>query len=96
MSLQIQLRRGLAVDWSANDPILAQAEIGVELDTRKFKIGDGIHNWNSLSYGGLVGPQGAPGTAELTVLSPLKFDTSTQTLSLDNPLDGISISGGNF
>lgn len=56
MAQQIQLRRGTAAQWSTANPILAQGEMGVETDTGKFKIGDGIAAWSSIGYGGLVGP----------------------------------------
>lgn len=50
MSTRIQLRRGTATQWSNANPILAAGEIGVEMDTRKFKLGDGSTVWNSLAY----------------------------------------------
>jgi hypothetical protein len=58
MATRIQFRRGLATNWTSTNPTLAQGEMGVELDTDLFKIGDGVTAWNSLSYGGLQGPQG--------------------------------------
>jgi hypothetical protein len=54
MSVQIQIRRGNAIDWTNANPILAQGEIGFELDTNKIKIGNGSTAWNSLNYSGLV------------------------------------------
>jgi len=51
MATRIQLRRGNAADWTTANPLLAQGEIGVELDTLKFKIGDGSTSWTGLSYG---------------------------------------------
>ena len=60
--IQLKLRNGTAAEWSAANPILANSEMGVENDTHKHKIGDGITAWNSLAYGGLVGPQGIPGS----------------------------------
>jgi hypothetical protein len=51
MPTQIQLRRDQAADWTSANPILAEGEIGLELDTVKYKIGDGSTAWNSLSYG---------------------------------------------
>lgn len=36
--------------WTTNNPILMNGEIGVESDTRKFKFGDGVHQWNDLKY----------------------------------------------
>lgn len=50
MAIQIQLRRGSASQWSTQNPKLAEGELAVELDTSKFKIGDGIRNWNQLPY----------------------------------------------
>ena len=35
-------------DWSTNNPVLLEGEIGVETDTLKFKIGNGS-NWNSIT-----------------------------------------------
>lgn len=46
----IQLRRGSSADWTAANPVLSQGEVGVEIDTNKFKIGDGSLTWNSLPY----------------------------------------------
>lgn len=56
MPSNIQLRRGTAAEWTAENPILALAEIGIETDTNSFKIGDGSTSWSSLSYGGIAGP----------------------------------------
>jgi hypothetical protein len=50
MSIQIQLRRGTASQWTTANTLLAQGEIGLETDTSKLKLGDGSTLWNSLSY----------------------------------------------
>ena len=42
MPTHIQLRRGSALDWYNANPILAEGEVCVELDTEKFKIGNGV------------------------------------------------------
>ena len=60
-AIQIQFRRGTAVRWSTNDTLLAVAEMGIEIDTNLFKIGDGVRHWNALPYGGLQGPTGQTG-----------------------------------
>ncbi len=39
MAIQIQLRRGDAADWTSTNPILAEGEVGVEIDTLKLKVG---------------------------------------------------------
>ena len=50
MANRIQIRRDTAANWTSANPILAQAEIGEELDTKKAKIGDGTTAWVSLDY----------------------------------------------
>lgn len=46
----IQVRRGTAAAWTAADPILAQGEIGYEVDNHGIKVGDGSTQWTLLSY----------------------------------------------
>lgn len=50
MAQRIQMRRGLAENWEQVNPTLAQGEFGLELDTSRLKIGDGVTSWNSLPY----------------------------------------------
>lgn len=50
MSVQIQLRNDTSTNWESVNPVLAQGELGLERDTRKFKIGNGTDNWNDLPY----------------------------------------------
>lgn len=45
-----QFRRGLAQEWLTKDPILRIAEPGVETDTGKMKLGDGLRTWSNLPY----------------------------------------------
>jgi hypothetical protein len=47
---RLQLRRGLAADWTLRNEILRQAEPGFEIDTGKIKYGDGTTPWNTLPY----------------------------------------------
>lgn len=50
MADKIQLRRDLAANWTAANTILAQGELGLELETCRIKIGDGTSPWNDLPY----------------------------------------------
>ncbi|AYR01835.1 tail fiber protein [Synechococcus phage S-P4] len=50
MANRIQLRRGGSAEWTNSNPVLAQGEIGLELNTGRFKIGDGVSNWSNLRY----------------------------------------------
>lgn len=51
MPVKIRLRRGTAAEWTAANPVLAEAEVGLEKDTRRLKFGDNTTPWNSLPYG---------------------------------------------
>jgi hypothetical protein len=54
MATRMQQRRGTAAQWistnSGNGPVLNAGEIGFEVDTNKFKIGDGVNHWVDLDY----------------------------------------------
>lgn len=65
--IQLQFRRDTSLNWQQTNPLLASGEMGIELDTHTFKIGDGVIRWNQLPYGGLQGP---PGPAGNTPVAP--------------------------
>lgn len=48
---KIQLRHDTAANWTSVNPVLLEGEVGIETDTKKFKVGDGVTNWTSLAYG---------------------------------------------
>jgi hypothetical protein len=50
MATVIQLRGDTAANWAAANPILADREFVVETDTGKYKIGNGVNNYNALPY----------------------------------------------
>lgn len=52
MFVRIQLRRDPAATWTSVNPVLLEAEMGVETDTGLFKFGDGTTAWNLLDYAG--------------------------------------------
>ena len=39
-----------AAKWHDENPLLQRGELGMEIDTRKIKVGDGITYWNDLEY----------------------------------------------
>lgn len=47
---RIRLRRDTSEDWLFYNPILASGEPGIELDTNRFKVGNGVIEWNDLPY----------------------------------------------
>jgi hypothetical protein len=78
--IQIQFRRDTSASWSAANPILASGEMGIELDTQQFKIGDGHTRWVNLRYGGIQGPPGPAG-----LILPSQTPTSGQVLTYIGP-----------
>lgn len=50
----ILLRNDTASNWNTENPVLSKGEIGVEIDTNKFKFGDGVKTWSQLNYAGTV------------------------------------------
>lgn len=72
--VRIQLRRDLANNWQGVNPVLAEGEMGIETDTRKFKFGDGITTWNHLAYASGVFEEDVP-----TKVSQLRNDSNYVT-----------------
>ena len=50
MAIKLQIRRGTAANWASSDPTLLEGEIGYELDTGNWKVGDGTLGWLLLPY----------------------------------------------
>ena len=46
----IKFKRGKAATWKEKNILLDGGVPGEELDTNKFKIGDGFTPWNDLPY----------------------------------------------
>lgn len=66
-NIQLQFRRGANTEWASANPTLAAGELGLETGTGQFKIGNGSTPWNSLGYGGIVGPTGPTGDSQQTI-----------------------------
>ena len=93
MAYLIQLRKSLASEWTSVNPILADGEPGVERDTKKMKLGDGITAWNLLPYTspGPVGPQGEKG--DFSYADDL-IGVSTSNLTLQANVHSIAATAG--
>ena len=50
MAHKIQIRGDDATAWLASNPILAEREMGIEVDTNRFKFGNGVDTWSALPY----------------------------------------------
>lgn len=51
MSNRVQYRRDTKARWAEVNPVLMEGEVGLEIDTKNIKMGDGVHAWNELEYG---------------------------------------------
>jgi hypothetical protein len=71
-TVRIQVRRGLASEWTAANPVLAAGEMGVETDTNKFKFGNGTDTWTALSYA----------AADTAAIGEISQDAINQALSV--------------
>jgi hypothetical protein len=81
MAIQIQLRRGLAADWTSTNPTLAEGELGLEKDTAKLKVGNGSTAWTSLSYLSTGGGSGTVTSVAMSVPTGLSVAGSPVTTS---------------
>lgn len=83
MAQTIQLRRDNESNWTGVNPVLAQGELGVDLDSFNIKIGNGVSSWNELPYS--MGGEIYAGTSFSTVST----DGAVMTGSVDS--NGISL-----
>ena len=65
LKTQLVLRNGTSAQWTAANPVLLKGELGLENDTRRMKIGDGITAWEDLPYATQEG-------GEIRILSTLR------------------------
>jgi len=82
MAVNILLRRGTAAEWTASNPILLEGEVGVETDSKKLKVGDGLTVWASLPYITLTP------TAAASLYATIANPSFTGTVTLDT---GVSL-----
>lgn len=95
----IQLRRDTESNWASANPILAQGEIGLEIDNNRFKMGDGTTNWNSLPYfasGGGISTLKSQIITSSTRIDNLSIDDDTDIIVIEgtgNELTGVDANG---
>ena len=52
LKTRLVLRHDTAENWTKENPVLLEGEVGVETNTSKLKIGDGTSHWETLKYSG--------------------------------------------
>lgn len=50
LTTRIVLRNDVQANWTENNPKLLKGEIGLESDTKRYKIGNGVDTWDLLPY----------------------------------------------
>lgn len=50
LNSRLLIRNDTAANWQSGNQILMKGELGIEIDTKKIKIGDGTTAWNALGY----------------------------------------------
>ena len=50
ISVRHRQKTDIALSWTLRNPVLLAGEIGIENETGKIKIGNGISAWNTLPY----------------------------------------------
>ena len=97
MPTRLQMRRDTAANWTSNNPMLAQGEIGVETDTGKIKIGTGAASWTTLSYypnvtGSIVGTTDTQTLTNKTLTSPTVNNSTDNYPLLKSPQEVVTVS----
>ena len=96
---RFKLRSDTAANWTAVNPVLLAGEIGVETDTRRYKIGDGTTAWSSLSYyieGVLARGQASKITSgTIAITSAGTYQSTGLTATLDSATDYQVVLGTN-
>ena len=64
-----RLKRGQSSSWVDQNIVLAAGEPGVELDTHRMKVGDGVTPWKDLPYTGISADEARAIASETTHLS---------------------------
>lgn len=87
MAWRIQLRRDTAAKWQLVNPVLALAEPGYEMDTRRRKTGDGVSAWNDLPYDAAFTPEDFAAEVD-RVLSPFNASMEAAIEDPNSPIGG--------
>ncbi len=97
---KIQIRRDAGLTWATVDPILAEGELGLELDSNQVKVGDGVRTWNQLPYIFFNDGDGGGGTVDPNVLkrgdNVSELFNDAEYISIGDEIDNIKVNGAIF
>lgn len=96
---RVQLRRGTLAEWTENNPVLADGEIGLETSSGWFKFGNGLSNWEALPWfqptDAIVSTltEGAPVALNTFAELAQAINNNPDILSVLTPIDSPSFTG---
>lgn len=94
VNTKILLRNDTAAHWTTNNPVLGKGEMGVEIDTAKFKFGDGVTPWNQLPYGHSADiPPASPTTAGTMSASDFVKLRDIEEEAQENVIEIVKVNG---
>ena len=89
MAVTIKLKRGTAAQWAAANTVLEEGELGLETDSGKIKVGDGITAWNTQPYnvssGSTVGDIAVGTPAAASGSGGVAYDGASATITYTPP-----------
>jgi hypothetical protein len=83
-------RRGTAAEWTSANPVLGVGEEGYEIDTQRYKRGDGITAWTTLGYADTaahIGDASEIGQAILTAPSAAAVAAMLEAVTVDTAIE---------
>lgn len=83
---RLRLRRDTASAWTAANPVLLLGEVGIETDTRNFKVGNGSSAWSALSY--YLTAVGSVVRGQVSKMDAGTIDIVTQSVYVSTGLTG--------
>jgi hypothetical protein len=86
MAVRIQLRRDTAANWTSNNPVLRQGEIGIETDTYQMKVGNGTSTWTQITQYMNVVPDGNLTIQDYVPVSDIGAENGVVGLSSNNAI----------
>ena len=86
MAVRIQIRRDNASNWTNNNPILAQGELGYDLNNGNFKIGTGSVAWADLPYFATKDKVGLANVQNFNIATQNEAETGTSNELYMTPL----------
>jgi hypothetical protein len=86
MAVRIQLRRDTAANWTSNNPVLRQGEIGIETDTYQMKVGNGTSTWTQITQYMNVVPDGNLTIQDYVPVSDIGAENGIVGLSSNNAI----------